>query len=200
MLSSASQFAPPTISLHCLPPHRVFLQWAAVFTKNMFPGAPVIVGRERLASGAPLQAIVINNKISNVCPGGEPGAGVRDSKIVCDKVADIWSLAGGGSAVLPCSTGVIGWRLPVQVRSRGKCIAVSFAYCNCIVHVSAHSSESLCACYETRLNLYTPTKRLDHVASGDSIPSVISECSTLQLCCASSMKEHFSIACMHDFV
>jgi N-acetylglutamate synthase/N-acetylornithine aminotransferase len=112
----------------------LMLRWAAVFTKNMFPGAPVIVGRERLASGTPLQAIVINNKISNVCPGGEPGAGVRDSKLVCDKVADIWSLQGddddGGSAVLPCSTGVIGWRLPVQVSSWHKRIATSFACCN----------------------------------------------------------------------
>ena len=51
------------------------MQWTAVFTKNMFPGAPVIVGRERLHGGGPLQAIVINNKISNVCPGGEKGAG-----------------------------------------------------------------------------------------------------------------------------
>jgi glutamate N-acetyltransferase / amino-acid N-acetyltransferase len=95
----------------------------------MFPGAPVIVGRERLAGGTPLQAIVINNKISNVCPGGEPGAGVRDSKLVCDKVADIWSLSGGGSAVLPCSTGVIGWRLPVQVSSRAiRALYIEVAY------------------------------------------------------------------------
>jgi glutamate N-acetyltransferase/amino-acid N-acetyltransferase len=45
--------------------------FAAVFTKNAFPGAPVIVGRKRLESQN-LGAIIINNKISNVCaPGGE---------------------------------------------------------------------------------------------------------------------------------
>ena len=47
--------------------------WTALFTTNAFPGAPVKVGRKRLAEGGPLQAIVVNNKISNVCPGGEPG-------------------------------------------------------------------------------------------------------------------------------
>ncbi|CAN0449958.1 unnamed protein product, partial [Ectocarpus fasciculatus] len=47
-------------------------RWAAVFTRNMFPGAPVIVGKERLAAeGRAIQAVVINNKISNVCPGGD---------------------------------------------------------------------------------------------------------------------------------
>ena len=36
---------------------------AAVFTKNNFPGAPVIVGREHVADGK-LQAIVVNSKNS----------------------------------------------------------------------------------------------------------------------------------------
>ncbi|KAG5188504.1 glutamate N-acetyltransferase [Tribonema minus] len=88
--------------------------WAAVFTRNLFPGAPVLVGRRRLASGASLQGIVVNNKISNVCPGGEAGAGERDSEAVCGKVAEVWGFAGGADAVLPSSTGVIGWRLPTQ--------------------------------------------------------------------------------------
>ncbi|TAG32457.1 MAG: arginine biosynthesis protein ArgJ, partial [Verrucomicrobia bacterium] len=44
--------------------------FAAVFTKNAFPGAPVLVGRRRLPEPT-LGAILINNKISNVCaPGG----------------------------------------------------------------------------------------------------------------------------------
>lgn len=39
-------------------------RWAAVFTRNMFPGAPVIVGKERLAAeGRAIQAIVVNNKV-----------------------------------------------------------------------------------------------------------------------------------------
>ena len=44
--------------------------FAAVFTRNAFPGAPVIIGRRRLAEPV-LGAILINTKISNVCaPGG----------------------------------------------------------------------------------------------------------------------------------
>ncbi|CAN0379258.1 unnamed protein product, partial [Laminaria digitata] len=93
-------------------------RWAAVFTRNMFPGAPVIVGRNRLAvqDGA-LQGIVINNKVSNVCPAGDSAggasAGVADSEGICQRMAEEFGFAGGAGAVLPSSTGVIGWRLPV---------------------------------------------------------------------------------------
>jgi glutamate N-acetyltransferase/amino-acid N-acetyltransferase len=48
--------------------------FAAVFTKNAFPGAPVVVGRARLDQPK-VGAVVINNKISNVCaPGGVQAA------------------------------------------------------------------------------------------------------------------------------
>ena len=85
--------------------------WAAVFTSNKFPGAPVIVGRKRLAANGPLNALVINNKVSNVCSGGD---GVADSELVCEAVAKALDLEGGASTVLPSSTGVIGWRLPAK--------------------------------------------------------------------------------------
>lgn len=84
--------------------------WAAVFTKNRFPGAPIKVGRKRLAAGGPLQAFVINNKVSNVCSGGD---GEADSELVCQAVADALGLD-SPSLVLPSSTGVIGWRLPAK--------------------------------------------------------------------------------------
>lgn len=71
----------------------------------------MIVGRERLASGSPLHALVINNKVSNVCSGGD---GVGNSELVCQAVADVLALPGGASTVLPSSTGVIGWRLPAK--------------------------------------------------------------------------------------
>jgi len=85
--------------------------YAAVFTRNAFPGAPVLVGRRRLQAGAPLQAVAINNKVSNVFPadGGEAA-----SEEVCAAVAKTLGLPGGGASVLPCSTGVIGWRLPAK--------------------------------------------------------------------------------------
>jgi len=85
--------------------------WAAVLTRNSFCGAPIKVGRARLAAGAPLQALVVNNKISNVCSGRD---GVADSESLCEAVAAALGLPGGGGSVLPASTGVIGWSLPVE--------------------------------------------------------------------------------------
>mmetsp|Transcript_40415 Transcript_40415/g.84561 ORF Transcript_40415/g.84561 Transcript_40415/m.84561 type:complete len:256 (+) Transcript_40415:133-900(+) len=85
--------------------------WAAVFTSNKFPGCPVIVGKSRLSGGHPLQAIVINNKVSNVCPGGD---GIAAAELVCEAVATNLNLSGGANSVLPSSTGVIGWRLPAK--------------------------------------------------------------------------------------
>jgi len=81
--------------------------FAALFTRNAFPGAPVIVGRRRL--GAPkLGAILINNKISNVCAPG----GVEASEALCVAAGGLLGLK--ADEVLPCSTGVIGWGLPVE--------------------------------------------------------------------------------------
>lgn len=86
-------------------------QYAMCFTSNAFPGCPVRVGKRRLAAGAPLQAVVVNNKVSNVCPGGD---GEADSEAICAAVAAALDLPGGAASVLPASTGVIGWRLPVD--------------------------------------------------------------------------------------
>lgn len=69
------------------------------------------MGRSRVAKGGPLHALVINNKVSNVCSGGD---GVADSELVCQAVADALDLPGGAETVLPSSTGVIGWRLPAK--------------------------------------------------------------------------------------
>jgi glutamate N-acetyltransferase/amino-acid N-acetyltransferase len=81
--------------------------FAAVFTKNAFPGAPVVIGRRRLGEPA-LGAIIINNKISNVCaPGGEAAA-----ERVCAETARLLGFL--PSEVWPSSTGVIGWRLPAE--------------------------------------------------------------------------------------
>src|SRR3954467_2644850 len=43
---------------------------AAVFTRNHFPGAPVVLGRETIKAGR-LKAIVINSKVSNVATGAK---------------------------------------------------------------------------------------------------------------------------------
>src|SRR5512141_2725653 len=81
--------------------------FAAKFTRNAFPGAPVIVGRRRV-EGRALGAIVVNNKISNVCAPG----GVEAAERVCAEAARLVGCA--PQEVLPSSTGVIGWRLPVD--------------------------------------------------------------------------------------
>nr|MBP8256041.1 bifunctional ornithine acetyltransferase/N-acetylglutamate synthase [Opitutaceae bacterium] len=81
--------------------------FAALFTRNAFPGAPVLVGRRRLAEPA-IGAILINNKISNVCAPG----GVEAAERTASEAARL--LAIPATSVLPCSTGVIGWGLPVD--------------------------------------------------------------------------------------
>jgi len=84
--------------------------FAGVFTRNQFPGAPVILGRERMA-GEKLQGIIVNNKIANVCSQ----TGVEDARTLTDRAA---ALTGSeGSHWLSVSTGIIGWSLPVAEMS-----------------------------------------------------------------------------------
>src|SRR6202042_2852055 len=77
------------------------------FTRNAFPGAPVVIGRRRLEETA-LGAVIVNNKISNVCAPG----GIQTSERICAGVARLLGLE--AAQVLPSSTGVIGWELPVE--------------------------------------------------------------------------------------
>ncbi|MCF3651182.1 bifunctional ornithine acetyltransferase/N-acetylglutamate synthase [Synoicihabitans lomoniglobus] len=81
--------------------------FAAVFTRNAFPGAPIVVGRQRLDEPT-LGAIVINNKISNVCAPG----GTATAERVCAAAATALNLR--SAQILPSSTGVIGWSLPAD--------------------------------------------------------------------------------------
>ena len=81
---------------------------AALFTRNHFPGAPVVVGRERIRKGV-LQAIVVNSKVSNVATGPE---GVEDALLMGHLAAGELGLP--DELVLMSSTGVIGRRLPME--------------------------------------------------------------------------------------
>ena len=81
---------------------------AAVFTTNHFPGAPVIVGRERIQRGR-LQAIVVNSRISNV---GTGQVGIDNAKRMAAAAAR--ELGIDEQDVLMSSTGVIGVRLPIE--------------------------------------------------------------------------------------
>ena len=98
--------------------------FAAMFTSNKFPGGPIIVGRERMKSSPKLQAVVVNNKISNVCPGGSSDFGASDSDQVCQAVADKLGLP-SKTLVFPSSTGIIGWRLPIEAIKGGVPVAVA---------------------------------------------------------------------------
>jgi glutamate N-acetyltransferase/amino-acid N-acetyltransferase len=98
---------PAKMTLTLIALDRPTPDFAAAFTKNAFPGAPIIVGRKRLNAPA-LGAIIINNKISNVCAPG----GVETAERVCVEAARLLGLA--PTAVLPSSTGVIGWSLPTD--------------------------------------------------------------------------------------
>ncbi|TDH73173.1 uncharacterized protein CCR75_009116 [Bremia lactucae] len=100
---------PAKMTMTLIKPVKPTPHFAAVFTQNAFPGAPVLVGRKRLHEPK-LGAILINNKISNVCASG---GGVADAEEVCESLAKQLRLK-RGSQVLPCSTGVIGWRIPVD--------------------------------------------------------------------------------------
>jgi len=83
-------------------------QCAAVFTRNAFCAAPVLVAREHLSRQAP-RYLLINSGNANA---GNGEAGVADARQSCSAVAN----RAGCSAerVLPFSTGVIGERLPVE--------------------------------------------------------------------------------------
>ena len=103
---------PASMTLTLIAPDEPTPHFGAVFTRNAFPGAPVRVGRRRLElpAGHKIGAVIVNNKISNV---GPRGGGVDDCEAVCSAVAAALDLP-SSDAVLPSSTGVIGWRLPVQ--------------------------------------------------------------------------------------
>lgn len=98
---------PARMKLTLLALDRPSEAFGLVFTRNAFPGAPVVVGRRRLEA-ARLGAVLVNNKISNVCAPG----GVEASERLCAEAARALGLS--ADEVLPCSTGVIGWRLPVD--------------------------------------------------------------------------------------
>src|ERR1044071_7883463 len=81
---------------------------AAMFTKNRFPGAPVIVGRKHIADGF-AQALVVNSKNANVAMGQR---GIDNAREMCRLVAA--ELGIKDRDVLPFSTGVIGRPLPME--------------------------------------------------------------------------------------
>lgn len=86
---------------------------AAVFTRNQFPGAPIILGRETIKGGT-LRAIIANSKVSNVATGER---GVDNARRMAAAAAV--ELGTDAGKILVSSTGVIGVQLPVEKIERG---------------------------------------------------------------------------------
>jgi glutamate N-acetyltransferase/amino-acid N-acetyltransferase len=81
---------------------------AAVFTRNAFRAAPVVVAAEHLNVGNP-QYFLINTGNANAGTGIQ---GVGDARACCAALSDLTGC--GRESVLPFSTGVIGEPLPVS--------------------------------------------------------------------------------------
>jgi glutamate N-acetyltransferase/amino-acid N-acetyltransferase len=81
---------------------------AALFTKNTFKAAPVLIDTERIKRGV-AQAIITNSGCANAATGKE---GMIDALAVSQAAAK--QLRIPEEHLLVCSTGVIGRRLPVK--------------------------------------------------------------------------------------
>jgi glutamate N-acetyltransferase / amino-acid N-acetyltransferase len=80
--------------------------FSVLYTRNAFPGHPVVIGKELLGESK-LKGLLINNKIANVeCPKG-----YEKSRKLSELAGD---LLPGEGAVFPFSTGIIGWELPLD--------------------------------------------------------------------------------------
>ena len=81
---------------------------AAVFTRNQFPGAPIVLGRETMKGGV-LRGIVVNSKVSNVATGQR---GIENARRMAAAAAK--EIGTTPDRVLVSSTGVIGVHLPIE--------------------------------------------------------------------------------------
>jgi glutamate N-acetyltransferase/amino-acid N-acetyltransferase len=81
---------------------------AGVFTTNQVIAAPCVVTRKHLAHG-PLRAIAVNSGIANACTGDQ---GDADAVAMAQFAADAVGCTPYEVGI--ASTGVIGWKLPVD--------------------------------------------------------------------------------------
>ncbi len=101
-------------------------QVAAVFTRNAFCAAPVVVCREHLAASEGIRVLLINAGNANA---GTGQAGLEAARRSCALAADELDL--DTAAVLPLSTGVIGQALPIEPFARALPGLVSALDDNC---------------------------------------------------------------------
>ncbi|MGO9444162.1 MAG: bifunctional glutamate N-acetyltransferase/amino-acid acetyltransferase ArgJ [Thiobacillaceae bacterium] len=82
---------------------------SGAFTQNRFCAAPVTLCRERLTTGHPIRALLINTGNANAGTGSD---GMSRARQTCDELAAVMGLH--ADEVLPFSTGVILEPLPVE--------------------------------------------------------------------------------------
>ena len=89
---------------------RVPCRAAGVFTRNLFPAAPVIYDRQLLAfNPEAIHAVLINAGCANACTGPE---GAANARIAAEQTA--LHLGAHEHSVFVMSTGVIGVQLPMD--------------------------------------------------------------------------------------
>ncbi len=81
--------------------------FAGMCTRNAIVGAPVVIARE-LLQGRQTQGVIVNNRISNVCAPD----GIEDAHRVQEATAA--RIGCDPTLIFPVSTGIIGWKLPVD--------------------------------------------------------------------------------------
>lgn len=81
---------------------------AGAFTRNTVVAAPVVVCCERVPADL-VHAVIVNSGNANACTGEQ---GEIDVRRLTERLAEILGVK--PESVLPCSTGVIGQRLPVE--------------------------------------------------------------------------------------
>lgn len=81
----------------------------AIFTRNQFAAAPVLVSRAHLTAAREHRAVLLNSGGANACTGA---SGRKDAENLCRGAAA--ALGCRPAEILIASTGVIGQRLPVD--------------------------------------------------------------------------------------
>ena len=87
---------------------------AGTFTSNLFPAAPVVLCRERVAGPAGIRAVVVNSGVANACTGE---LGMENARAVAKLAAK--ALGIDENQALSCSTGRIGVQLPMDKLAAG---------------------------------------------------------------------------------
>lgn len=87
---------------------------AAVFTKNKFIAAPVIIAKKNLQQSSRIRACIINTGSANAGTGKN---GLINAQNTCDRLASQFHIK--SDEVLPFSTGVIMKHLPMEKINQG---------------------------------------------------------------------------------